>query len=70
VRIKIEVVLPYDNEIQFFDCCKAISDCVLQLAEKAIEDGDIEQFDGLRQSIFTVAEGESVGFIRVKGWTL
>lgn len=51
ITITVKGKLPYDNEIQMFDVCHGIAAKLEEIAKKALEDGDCDQFIGQK---FTV----------------
>jgi hypothetical protein len=68
VKITMIVTLPADNEIQFFDVCKAAAEKLTELAQQAIDAGDHEPFRGTTHDVVVDVSGdepETVGQIKV-----
>lgn len=66
MKILIEVTLPYENEIQFFDACKGIIGKLEELAEGAIRDGKCEEYIGHTFDVVAANDdAEDIGTIRV-----
>lgn len=58
MRIIIDVQPVYDNEIRFFDACKATAKKLEELGQKALDDGDCEQFDQTDHQIIDSSDGD------------
>lgn len=65
MKIVVKVELPYDNEIQFFDVCKGISEKLTELGTQALNDGDHEQFIGVHVVQAANDDERVVGTIRI-----
>jgi hypothetical protein len=67
MKITMIVTLPTDNEIQFFDVCKAAADKLTEMAQQAIDAGDHEPFRGTTHDVILDVsdEPETVGQIKV-----
>lgn len=67
MKITMTIRPIYDNEIQFFDACKGAADKLMELAEKAINDGDVDQFIGtVHEVVAANDDAENIGTIQVR----
>lgn len=65
MKITVSVTLPYDNEIQFFDACKAAADKLIEMANEAISEGDIDRFSGVKHELFAAGDPEEqIGYVK------
>lgn len=64
MKIAVEVELSADNEIQFFDACKAVSDVLTELGEKALQNGEVPNV-GDEHEVREPQDDEVIGFVRV-----
>lgn len=66
MKLTLKMEPAYDNEIHFYDACKAAADKLMELGKKALEDGDCEQFEGTSHEIVEDNdEAETVGMLEV-----
>jgi hypothetical protein len=66
MKITMKIEPAHDNEIRFYDACKGAAAKLTELAEKAISDGDYEQFAGTTHDVVEDSdEAELVGQIKV-----
>lgn len=65
MKIVMTVELPYDNEIQFFDVCKGASNKLLELGQRALNEGELEKLVGRHEVIADNDDQVVVGDIEV-----
>lgn len=66
VRIKIDVKLPFDNEIQFADACTVIADKLQAMATETLREGDHERFIDHEYPLMHIEEAdEQIGTLKV-----
>jgi hypothetical protein len=66
MKVTMTIRPAYDNEIRFFDACKAAAQVLTELADRALQEGDCEQFVGLSFEVIEDTEdAECVGAILV-----
>lgn len=63
MKIKVEVTLLVDNEIRFFDACKAVADVLTVLGKQALEDGEVPNPG--KYEVLEPLDDEVIGYVRV-----
>jgi len=65
MKIKINVELPFPNEIQFYDVCKGLAKQLEEMAVKVLESGDVQYFIGTYDVHTENDDNERVGEIHI-----
>lgn len=65
MKIVMSITLSDDNELRFYDACRAASDRLLSLAHKAVQDGNAGQFIGTTNRVIEDTDHKTIGKILV-----
>lgn len=65
MKIIVEIELPFDNKIRFFDACKAVAGVLEDLGQKALDSGEVPE-GADEHEVREPIDNEVIGHVRVR----